>query len=318
VTVTVRGLERPTFSYAVQVVDVEHGNGDGRISRGERVHLFVTVTNQGPGRSFESQANIKNESGEGVLIHDGRFQIGQVAVGETRSHAFEIEVLPSFGESEVEIELAITDFELREEVTESLRFPLIDGARALAADASGMRFEERAEVFEWPADDGHQVGWLAAGAHVRVGARTAGWARVLVEGARWGWVRATAGDRTAPPAEGAAPPSFEVRMDNTPPEVAFASAPPLSVRTAELPLRGVVTDADRVLDMYVFVGRRKVFYLSNREGRDLRRLSFDARLPLEEGSNFVLVVARESGDVVARRIMVIRREAGAAQARGVP
>jgi carboxyl-terminal processing protease len=118
------------------------------------------------------------------------------------------------------------------------------------------------------------------------------------------------------PADPATPaaPSFENQMDNTPPEITLSGEPPLQVDGDQITLRGVVTDADRVLDMYVFVGRRKIFYLSNRGGRDERRLEFDTALPLEPGSNFVLLVARENGDVVARRILIIRREGGAAAA----
>jgi carboxyl-terminal processing protease len=82
----------------------------------------------------------------------------------------------------------------------------------------------------------------------------------------------------------------------------------LTTRDETLRVRGVVTDADRVLDIFILVGLRKVFYLSNREGTDPRRLAFDVPLPLEPGSNAVLVVARESSDVVARRVLVLRRQ----------
>jgi hypothetical protein len=97
-------------------------------------------------------------------------------------------------------------------------------------------------------------------------------------------------------------------MDNTPPDVSFTAAPPLHIQGDQIDLTGVITDQDRVLDMYIFVGRHKVFYLSNREGSDERRLNFAARLPLEPGSNFILVVARESNDVVARRVLIVRSE----------
>lgn len=316
VPVVIRGLTRPTFSYAVQVLDQQRGNGDGRISRGERVRLYATVSNQGPGQTYNSQVNIKNESGEGVLIHDGRFVLGQMQRGESRTHAFEFEVLPSFEDGEVELELAITDIDLREEVTERLRFPLVD-ARSGPRRANGViQAAARVPVFECAAAD-HRVGWLPAGATAAVEVEQDGFLRVGLGEDRVGWVRR---DDVAPAAAGVeAAPSFENQMDNTPPEIALSGEPPLQADGDRLTLRGVVTDADRVLDMYVFVGRRKVFYLSNRGGRDERRLEFDATLPLEPGSNFVLLVARESSDVVARRILIVRREgAGAAAASGPP
>ena len=313
VVVRINGLDRPTFSYAFHLVDSEHGNGDGRLSRGERVRLFVTVTNQGPGRTYNAQANIKNESGEGVLIHDGRFELGELRPGQSRTHAFELEVLDRFDENEIELELTVTDFELREEVTENLHFPLIDAVDT-PREAGGMvQVGQRTPVYAWADAEAHQVGWLAEGSLMTVGAALDEYLRVTLGEHRTGWVLR----RQTSEAEAAEPtPRFEIRMDNTPPEITYTQDPPLSVESDTLPLSGVVTDADRVLDMYIFVGRRKVFYLSNREGRDPRRLSFDTNLPLEPGSNVVLVVARESGDVVARRVMVVRRQAEPQQARG--
>ena len=301
----VRGLDRPTFSYSYHVVDVERGNGDGRLSLGERIRLIVTVTNRGPGRAFHSQVNIKNESGEGVLIHDGRFAMGEFEPGETRMHSFEVEVLPTFSRPEVKLELAITEFDLREEVSESLLFPLVEPAE-LRALSSVVRIGERVPLYEWPHADAHQVGWIAQGAICRTSAEQGAFVRLEIDEQRSGWI----GRRFAVTHESEGPlqPGFENRMDNTPPEIELSGDVRLRQSEPTLRLQGVVSDADRVLDMYIFVGRRKVFYLSNREGSDLRRLAFDAPLPLETGSNTILVVARESGDVVARRVLVVRRD----------
>ncbi len=302
VQVTVRGLPRPTFAYAMQVVDVERGNGDGRISRGERVGLLVTVTNQGPGRAYRAQVNLKNESGEGVLLHDARFDVDDLAPGQSRSHIFSAEVLPSFHGEQVELDLAITDFDLREEVRETLEFALVDGAAPDEPRDRLARVSRRTEVREWAGPGAHVIGAAPEGAVFALTARMAGFLRVDLGDGRPGWVAEDA----VQPATGEPRPAFEPRMDNTPPEIALSEEPPLEVDGTALRLRGAVMDADRVLDMYVFVGTRKVFYLSNREGRDPHRMTFDARLPLEPGSNPVLVVARESGEVVARRVLVVR------------
>jgi carboxyl-terminal processing protease len=304
VWIGVHGLPRPTFSYAFQVEDDVRGNGDGRVSRGERVRLLVTVTNQGPGRTYSAQVNIKNESGEGVLIHDGRFDLGELEPGQTRTHAFEVEVLSSFIAQQVELELAITEFDLREEVSENLVFPLVEPL-ALRSSSSAVQVAARVPVLEWPGAGAHQIGWVAEGSSFLVTAELGAFLRVRLDEDRTGWI-----DRagTSAIASVSVRPSFEPRMDNTPPEILVAPEPPLRQSAATLRLRGTVTDADRVLDMYIFVGRHKVFYLSNRNGADTRRLTFDAPLPLEPGSNTVLVVARESGEVVARRILVVRRD----------
>jgi carboxyl-terminal processing protease len=312
VDVTVHGLSRPTFSYAYQVMDTAEGDGNGRVSRGERIRLLVTVTNQGPGKSYNSQVNIKNESGEGILIHDGRFELGEMEPGQSQCHPFEFEVLRTFEDNEVELVLAISDIDLREEVSEALSFPVIEETRRPETRSGWLRADERHEVYEWPDAQAHHVGWLKAGGAYEIQAQRDQYVRLQLEKQRTGWVNHE-GVRLRDGAPGSAmtgADSFELRMDNTPPDISFASEPPLRVDAPSINVRGTVTDADRVLDLYVFVGRRKVFYLSNREGQDERNLTFDAELPLEPASNMILVVARENNDVVARRIFVVRRDGG--------
>ena len=46
-------------------------------------------------------------------------------------------------------------------------------------------------------------------------------------------------------------------------------------------------DDASLLDAYIFVGSRKVFYRSNRNGADPKRMDFDADLPLRPGVNVV-------------------------------
>ena len=68
------------------------------------------------------------------------------------------------------------------------------------------------------------------------------------------------------------------------------------------------SDDARLLDAYIFVGSRKVFYRSNRNGADPKRMAFDADLPLRPGVNVVTVVARENPDTTTRRTFIVRRD----------
>ncbi len=79
-------------------------------------------------------------------------------------------------------------------------------------------------------------------------------------------------------------------------------------RDARISLKATATDADRLLDAYVLVGQKKVFYRSNRNGPDPKKLVFDADVPLRPGVNFVTIVARESPDSVGRKTFVVRRD----------
>ena len=68
------------------------------------------------------------------------------------------------------------------------------------------------------------------------------------------------------------------------------------------------SDDARLLDAYIFVGSRKVFYRSNRNGADPKQMAFDADLPLRPGVNVVTVVARENPDTTTRRTFIVRRD----------
>jgi carboxyl-terminal processing protease len=75
-------------------------------------------------------------------------------------------------------------------------------------------------------------------------------------------------------------------------------------------VHGVANDDAQLLDAYIFVGSRKVFYHSNRNGSDPRHMAFDADLPLRPGVNVVTIVARENPDTTTRRTFIVRRDGG--------
>ena len=85
-------LERPLFQYTYQIADDRTGNGDGRVQRGEQVTMYLTVKNVGKGRSFETQANIVNNSGDGLLLHAGRFDVSNMQPGDVKKVAFSFDV----------------------------------------------------------------------------------------------------------------------------------------------------------------------------------------------------------------------------------
>ncbi len=68
------------------------------------------------------------------------------------------------------------------------------------------------------------------------------------------------------------------------------------------------SDDARLLDAYIFVGARKAFYRSNRNGADAKKMSFNADIPLRPGVNIVTIVARENPDTMAHRTFIVRRD----------
>jgi len=80
-------------------------------------------------------------------------------------------------------------------------------------------------------------------------------------------------------------------------------------------LKGEVRDDKALRDMFIFVNDRKVFYRSLADEKvhvdGQYKVSLDIPVPLEEGTNNVAVVVRESDDVMSRKLVGIYRRAAA-------
>ncbi|MGH7270687.1 MAG: MXAN_5808 family serine peptidase, partial [Polyangiaceae bacterium] len=113
---TVRSLDRPVFAYSYEIIDNRRGNGDGRVQKGEEFTMYLTVKNVGKGRSFDTEANLRNLSGEGLLLHDGRFDLSAMMPGDEKHVAFTFDVEPELADPQAKVELSIHDEDLREGV----------------------------------------------------------------------------------------------------------------------------------------------------------------------------------------------------------
>ena len=108
---------------------------------------------------------------------------------------------------------------------------------------------------------------------------------------------------------GSAPaqPAIEDSMGHAPPALELPQ-PQLVTRDPHTQVHATASDDARLLDAFIFVGARKVFYKSNRNGADPKKMSFDADLPLRPGVNVVTIVARENPDTTTRRTYIVRRD----------
>ncbi len=303
---TIRALDRPVFAYTYELVDNRgSSNGDGRVQKGEGLTLYLTVKNVGKGRSYETQANLRNLSGDGVLLGEGRFDISNMQPGDTRRVAFSFDVLPTIEDAEVKVELSVGDRDLREVATEKLRLP-IESPAPLAALSGGAKARDKgAALVESPSTAARPFGRLAAGAVAKVLGRSGEFVKVEVGKARFAFVRESELEvGGAAPAEA---PEFEPLLHRSPPLVEVAPAA-LATRDGKIKILGVATDNDRILDAYMFVNARKVFYRSNKGGADPLRLPIDVEVPLRPGTNYLRFVARETPETVTQRVFVVRRD----------
>jgi carboxyl-terminal processing protease len=301
----VRGLERPVYAYGWQLSDNIQGNGDGRLQRGEHATLYLTLRNVGRGRGFSTQVNLKNVSGPGVQLQDGRFRFESINANEERQFAFTFRVDAGFRatEREVKFELQIEDEDLREFATQKIVLTL-GPPQPVTAERGTWTAGAEVRALECAGADARPIARIAAGMRLPTSARSGEFVRVDLGGNHWAWVRRAE--------QGTVSAARDARvtwiLHNEPPIIETGLSQSLAVRGATVHLDGTVRDETRVLDFYVFVGARKIVYRSNRNGSDPRSIALDAELPLRPGSNLVTIVAREDNDTIARRAFVIRRD----------
>lgn len=301
---TVRALERPVFAYSYQIEDARKGNGDGKVQKGEHLTMYLSVKNVGKGKSYETQANLRNLSGDGLLLHEGRFDISNLQPGELRRVAFTFDVENALADPEAKVELTISDRDLRETVAEKVRMPVASPASLTPASGTMHAKSGGATLLETPEPGARSFGRLGAGTAVTVLATSGEMVKVSLGEGRFGFTRTSELDAGGAPS---IPVPFEDVMRRYPPIV---EVQPVALATKEdkATIKGVTSDTDRLLDAYVFVGNRKVFYRSNRNGQDAKRMPFETAIPLRPGVNVITVVARENTDTVGRKTLIVRRD----------
>lgn len=304
-------LPRPAFAFNWQVVDdCATCNRDGVAQRGESLTLLLDVTNTGKGTAADSFAQIKNMGEPAIFIEKGRFKLGEIAPGQTRTAQFQLTVKEEYKASSFPLKLAIVDEPLEEFASEKLQLPVTEAPVAQLEPRQGaVRLAEKAELLASPQADAAVVARLPQAAVLATEAAGKGFFRVQLENGRFAFVRS--GD------------AREVRTKATPPKaltwVARRSPPEIRleqdttngglVATGDrFTLSGEVRDAEGLQDVYVLVNDQKVYFQgvpAKQEGE--RKVKFSATFSLKEGNNNVLVVARESADFASRRTLVIRR-----------
>jgi len=299
----ISALKEPQFAYSVLVADNVRGNGDGTVQKGEAVTLYLKVKNVGEGASRETEANLRNLSGRGVLLRDGRFDLGEIKPGEERLVAFTFDVLNDYAEAEAKVELSIFDAVLRASAGEKLSVPIVPAAATPTARAGNVNLKAGGTVYSGPAANSAQLATAQAAGALVSEAELPGWTRVRLADGRPAWVAAAslggAEQRAVTLAD---------MFQHAPPRLSLDHGSALVTRDASIRVQGEATDTTRVRDLYIFVGSRKVFYQSNHGAANPRQSTINATLPLRGGTNYVTVVVRGSNESITRETFVVRRD----------
>jgi carboxyl-terminal processing protease len=300
---TIIARERPLFQYTYQIADDIKGNGDGFLQRGEQATIYLTVKNIGPGVARDTQANLANRSGDGVLLRHGRFDVSNMKPGDVRHVAFTFDVEQQLQDDEVVLSLSVGDRDLREFASEKIKIPVVKPVDVSAAEGVVATTKD-AELFGDALGKRAAFGRVSSGVTFRQIGRRGDYAKVMLSQGRFAFVQAAAlKDATQPGGEIAFTPIYS----HAPPMLEVKAAA-MATRSDKVKITVEASDSERLLDMYMFVGSRKLYYQSNRAGADPRRASFTYDAPLQPGVNIITVIARETPDTTTRRVVVVRRD----------
>ncbi|GMU58618.1 MAG: hypothetical protein AMXMBFR34_03810 [Myxococcaceae bacterium] len=310
-------LPRPQFSFTWSINDTCAAcNGDGLIQRGEDVTLVVDVTNVGTGKALGTFSSIRNASDSNIFIEKGRFKLGELGPGETKSARFQLEVKKAYKNGDFGLKLAIIDEPLEEFTTDKLDLPVAPDGPALAFEprkGSTVRIADKADVYA--AGDGKRVlARLPKGATLVEQARGATFSRLEWDKDRFVFVK-TSDLRDAKGQKAAAPKDVSWSSFRAPAQITFNVDPAAGGAVVEgerFTLSSVVADP-KLLDLFVLVNDQKVFFKSKGE-EDGDKVKFTTEFPLKEGNNLVTVIARQTQDFSTRKTIVVRRRPAAAVA----
>jgi carboxyl-terminal processing protease len=278
------------------------------------VRLHVTVRNIGPGKAPDAIAQLRNLSGDGLFVNKGRFQLGVIEPGQSKTMDFTFDVKPELESEQFRVELSVYDEVLHEYVQDKLSFPT--RPPVVTATRSGdIEVQAQAQVLAGAARTEPVVGVAKRGAIFKATGTAGEFVRVELDG-RPGYLPKTAvKDTSASPTLAA----FSQNWQVSPPNLSV-NDPAGLVYGDKLKLSGKAHDENKVSDIFIFVSnrrakidRRKVFYRSNRDGQAGtagKELAFDADIPLWQGANVITVVARESTSVQSQQTIIVERNGG--------
>ncbi|MEE8410549.1 MAG: MXAN_5808 family serine peptidase, partial [Myxococcota bacterium] len=320
--VAIGEVPKPRFAYAYRIDDRKGGNGDGILQVGEHVDMKVDVENIGIGAAGDVVITIKNLSSKAVFLKEGRFKVGALEPGAKSTGILKFSLRSPT--DEVKLRVSVWDSVLGELLSEKVKIPVEQGRRT-KNDRRLLRVnaEGGASIFIGAGTGVPVLGHARAGALLRaeasIGSR---WWRVLVRKGVSGFVRAR--DVTPQKASGRRQPTANAIDAATPqaaPQIAIDLGSLVTSQSA-FRLTGTISDERALRDVYVFVNDKKVYYrsLENlKSTRDGLSTPLDVVLPLKIGSNIISVIARETDELVSRRVFgMFRTTADIVAKRGVP
>ncbi|MCK6547933.1 S41 family peptidase [Myxococcota bacterium] len=344
--VVTKSVPHPLFGYNFVIDDSKRGDGDGVLEAGEGVDLTVFVTNAGRGDADEVVVRLKSAAGEDLFLERGRADVGKIKAGETATGKlrFKVRKNQTPGRGGLPVELTIYDSgtgEWMEDqfslVVDEKRHVIGDGATpqakrqataTLVKKSTGVVTKGDTTIFAAAADTSEVIATVEKNVKLPASARLGDFHRVDLGDEIYGWVRAEDVRTTARPKAGPITKGLTYQAARRLPSVFVDSELGESVVDGDrVTLSGAVSGRS-MRDMYVLLNDKKVHFAAGPsvdapEGAEPTAkpagwsvpneqavvMPFKVDLPLKDGLNRVLVVARLDEKLVTYRTLFVTRRA---------
>ncbi|MCA9552828.1 MAG: PDZ domain-containing protein [Myxococcales bacterium] len=332
VPVMTRYVPHPQFAYNFLFDDAERGDGDGRLEVGEGVEFLVLVTNAGPGDAEDVSLRLKSAAEEDLFLERGRATVGAIKAGETKAGKLRFRVPKAqSGRATLPLELTIYDSGTGEWLEDEIHLTpdtgTVDKPRALKR--GGVVLKSDAVLRSGAGDETTAVGQVAKGTRLEAINQLNGFVEVKIGDDLPVWVQA---DATGSASKPKTPGKVAFTPLRRPPTITLSQNPGGAVVDGDTAVLAGEVNGRALKDMYVLLNDDKVFFKSGPKadvaaapaapaapGAEASKpawsapdeaavkLPFTVNLPLEEGLNKVLVVARLDEHVVTYRSLYVSR-----------
>ncbi len=313
IPVTINGIPRPRFSYALFIDDARGGNGDGLLQDGESVDLVVSIKNTGAGVSEEPTALLKNLGGAETFIETGRQKLDALKPDSSGVARFAFKVQPNHDTKadKVDLRLQVFDAVTGDVLVERLQFPIKSVKETVKRKRGVVEANAGASVLAAAESTSAVIAKAAPGTRFDAVAEVNGFVRVKL-GPFFGYVPsaglAPARGKIVLGADGE-PQGLSFVYGRDPPRISFTGGPVATVDGDTYNVEAHIDDDGPVKDAYVFVGDQKV-YFESLKSRGPTNAVLRHTVKLKPGVNVITVVAREDDEFAQREVLTVYSNKG--------
>jgi carboxyl-terminal processing protease len=294
-----KGPDGKTSAFAVT------GNGNGVLEPGEHAYLSLRVFNEGVGSGNATRVVIDNTTAAQALLEEGLIELGPMKPGASREGTIALTVsADAVATLPVELSIMVGDGVTRESTRTKLRLPVAAETSAFSPSKGTAKVvADRARLYTGASSAMPVIADAPAGTTLEVVGTAGPWLGVRGPQGQRAFVDASLVETGA---KGSAPLTSRSHLVQTP--TLELTQPGPETTATSVKIAGIARHPTRVRDVVVHVAPsdpavrpRKVAYVPNptAQGADASALPFTVEVPLEPGSNRVIVLARDGDKVEA-------------------